>query len=168
MLDGYANARTVSNSYVGYMAALLCRYPRQVALACVAPDGVPSLTKFIPTPADVIGFCESRVRPMHEEAEREKRVDEQLRARDEWLNEARSPHEQERRMALAKAWLERNDSRAAELSGDKPFTEEDREALAADAKKAGAKISQMKLRKETLDAMREKDKLREHTTADLT
>lgn len=85
MIRGYANRGQADKAYIGAIAQILMHYPRQVALKCADPfNGVVRDTKFMPTPADVIGWCEKAVAPMHGEAAREDRIKEQLRARDEW------------------------------------------------------------------------------------
>jgi len=162
MIAGYAHAPP--KTYLGYMAALLTTYPRQVALACVEPHGVVSDMKssYMPTPVDVIRWCENRTRPMAEEAERERRVEAQLRARDAWRGVDRSPDEIERRMTLAQDWLERTSPQAHDL-GLKPkaLTENDRETLIASARQAGALLcSGMTLSFETLALMSERDNTR--------
>src|SRR6476646_2000605 len=79
MIRGYANSGQAGKSYIGAIAELLMHYPRSVALRCADPyRGVARETKFMPTPADVIGFCERTTAPMHEEAAREERVAVQL------------------------------------------------------------------------------------------
>lgn len=60
MLRGYANGgQQASDSYIGALAEVLCTYPRCVAArAGDLVHGVPRETKFLPTPADVIAWCE--------------------------------------------------------------------------------------------------------------
>lgn len=112
MIRGYANSGSAGKSYVGAIAELLMHYPRSVALRCADPfRGVARETKFMPTPADVIAFCERTVAPMHEEAAREERVAEQLQERAEWENST-TPDELKE---LGRAWLERRDPIAEAL-----------------------------------------------------
>lgn len=50
-----ANAR----GYIGALAAVLADYPRMVATKCADPlKGVARETRFLPTVADVVGWCE--------------------------------------------------------------------------------------------------------------
>ncbi len=59
MLRGYPNAASAGDSYIGALAEILCSYPKCIAvLAGDLVKGVPRETKFLPTPADVIGWCE--------------------------------------------------------------------------------------------------------------
>jgi hypothetical protein len=91
MIRGYANRGQADRAYIGAIAELLMHYPRQVAVACVDPfHGVVRDTKFMPTPADVIGWCEKATAPMHGEAAREDRIEKQLREREEWQAQRKS------------------------------------------------------------------------------
>lgn len=60
MLRGYANGgASASGSYIGALGEVLSHYPRMIALrAGDLLTGVPRDTKFLPTPADVIAWCE--------------------------------------------------------------------------------------------------------------
>jgi hypothetical protein len=89
MLRGYANGgASAGKSYIGALAELLCSYPRQVAFACAEPlTGVVTTTKFLPTPADIVGWCEPRVQAMHATAKREEQWAEQLRDREKFDHE---------------------------------------------------------------------------------
>jgi hypothetical protein len=115
MIRGYANSGQAGKAYIGAMADLLMRYPREVALRCVEPFGVPKETRFLPTPADVIAWCEKAVRPMHEEAEREDSFAEQLALRELWQNQVVS----ESLKANGRTWLDRTDPKVRELTGQK-------------------------------------------------
>lgn len=106
MIRGYANSGQAGKSYIGAIAELLMHYPRSIALRCADPFlGVARETKFMPTPADVIGFCERASAPIYAEAAREDRVIEQLKAREEWENEQKDPV----LLAKCRAWLDRTD-----------------------------------------------------------
>src|SRR5262245_22604999 len=116
MIRGYPQAKDAPKSYIGAMADLLTRYPRSVALACVdLATGVASETRYMPTPSEVIGWCERKARPLHEEAAREDRVREQLAARETWLQPDRSADEVAHRKEIADAWLSRVDPKAHDL-----------------------------------------------------
>lgn len=120
MIRGYANKGQADKSYIGAIAELLMHYPRQAAMKCADPiAGVARETKFLPTPADVIGFCEREQHPLHEEASREDRREEQLRLRDEWRDGAASPRLKE----MGKAWLDRTDPIAAQMTRTDPETQ---------------------------------------------
>jgi len=83
MLSGYPNAaKGAPNSYVGTIAALLCTYPKSIALRCADPlTGVARLTKFMPTVSDVVAWCEAPVESMERIVEFDVRSDQQLKER---------------------------------------------------------------------------------------
>ena len=90
MIRGYGNTGAAGTSYIGAIAQLLTQYPRSVALACADPKkGVAASTRFLPTPGDIVPWCEGACESLYENAAREDRVTEQLRARDEWNAKAR-------------------------------------------------------------------------------
>ncbi len=86
MVDAYPNGRAaITDSYLGNMANLLCQYPRVVALRCADPArGVTTKTKFIPTVADVVEWCEPLTADMHRTVAREDKIAAQLRERDDF------------------------------------------------------------------------------------
>jgi len=166
MLAGYAQSGKMPQSYIGLMVSIFSKYPRSVVLRGVEPDGIPRTTKFVPTPADVIGWLEESTRPMHEEHERVLRIERQAIETEEWLKSGTAPEEIERRKALADSWLERTDERARELSGERPkgpLPAEEVDRLIAAARSAAAKINtgEVKLSEEIRDAMRQRDAARE-------
>jgi hypothetical protein len=90
MLAGYPHKGQADQDYIANFVDMLLRYPRCIAIACAHPiDGVVKETKFLPTPPDVIGWCEKHTTPMREAAAREARIDAQLKAREEWDASAR-------------------------------------------------------------------------------
>lgn len=114
MLRGYVNKDKADNAYIGAIAELLMGYPRAVALKCADPfRGVVSTCKFMPTPADIIAWCERACSPLHHEADRERRVLEQLAAREEFKEQVVGESLKEK----GRAWLDRTDPVAKELSG---------------------------------------------------
>jgi hypothetical protein len=83
MIAGFAHKGQADD--ITTIANVLVRYPRSVAIKCAHPiDGVVRQTKFLPTPSDVIDWCEAAAVPLREAADRENRIEQQLRARDEW------------------------------------------------------------------------------------
>lgn len=86
MIDAYPNGRaSITDSYIGNMANLLCQYPRTVAIQCADPiRGVSTKTKFIPTVADVVEWCEPLTGDMQRTVGREDRIAEQLRDREKF------------------------------------------------------------------------------------
>jgi hypothetical protein len=112
MIRGYANKGTADKSYYGAIADLLLRYPKIVALACADPfHGVVRETKFLPTPSDVIAWCEKRIHPLCVEADRESRIAEQLEAREVWEAQVIA----DGLKANGRAWLDRTDPKARQL-----------------------------------------------------
>lgn len=62
MLSGYANKNDVSRPYITTLAETLARFPRFIAERAGDPqNGVPGTTKFLPTPADIVKWCEREV-----------------------------------------------------------------------------------------------------------
>ena len=87
MIDGaYPNARkNVSNSYIGTLAALLLTYPKSIAMRCVDPiNGVARTTKFLPTVADIVAWCERPKDTMEHIVDFDARSEQQFRERDEF------------------------------------------------------------------------------------
>lgn len=85
MLTAYANGgANAGKSYIGTISALLMQYPRQISIDCADPiRGVARTTKFIPTVADVVSWCEERVDSMRNIVEFEDRSVRQLRERQQ-------------------------------------------------------------------------------------
>lgn len=80
--NGGANA---DKGYIGTLAALLCEFPKQVALRCADPiRGVTRETKFLPTVSDVVAWCERETEPLRRDVDREQRVAKQIEAREKW------------------------------------------------------------------------------------
>jgi hypothetical protein len=99
MIRGYANAGQAGRSYIGAIAELLARYPRSIALGSAdLATGVPSETRFLPTPADVVAFCERKTAAMRNVVETEDR-------------EHRLAREALERAEEAKAWEEKRKAR---------------------------------------------------------
>lgn len=79
MLSGYANREKLPHSYVGTIAALLCSFPRSVAVQCADPlRGLVRTCKFIPTVADVVAWCEPRIQSMQRVVDYDERTTAQL------------------------------------------------------------------------------------------
>lgn len=69
--NGGGNA---GKDYIGGLANVLMHYPRSVVLRCHDPmEGVPRDVKFLPTPSDVIAWCERQTDQMRGPVEREDR-----------------------------------------------------------------------------------------------
>jgi hypothetical protein len=83
MLKGYAYSNKTESGYIGAIAAMLCWYPRQVAMKCADPiRGLARTCKFLPTPADIVAWCEKEAGPLYQAAERERRASEQIASRE--------------------------------------------------------------------------------------
>ena len=93
-------ASKVEKSYIGTMAALLCQYPRSAATKCADPlRGVARTTKFLPTVADVVAWCEQPLESMTRIVDFEDRSARQLRERREQEEfDAREPLEHRRKV----------------------------------------------------------------------
>lgn len=96
LLDCWPNGRSAAQGgYIGNLSGVLCQYPRMVALECTNPlnlNGLVRETRFLPTPADVIGWCERRTEELRAIVERDDRVKATLEARQE-------DEEQQRKLA---------------------------------------------------------------------
>jgi hypothetical protein len=81
LLQGFPNGgANAGKGYIGALAAALAEYPRMVATKCCHPvHGVARETKFLPTVADIIGFCERETDEMRRPIDREDR-DAKMRA----------------------------------------------------------------------------------------
>jgi len=61
LLACYPNGGGQEKSYIGALAAVLVEYPRMVAQECCdVTKGVARKTRFLPTPADLVAFCDAR------------------------------------------------------------------------------------------------------------
>jgi len=91
MVRGYPYQGKADKDYIGAVAEVLLRYPRKVAVACVHPiDGVARECKdFMPSAPNVIDWCERATRPLRDAVVSEARIEEQLRAREEWKPSSR-------------------------------------------------------------------------------
>lgn len=149
MLRGFPNKDKLTAGYAGAMAEIFMSYPKAVAVACADPiDGVVRGLKFMPVPSDVIAWCENRQRPIMEQADREVRVKRQVQETDAWV----SMKVPESLKAKGKAWLDRSDPVAVQVSGQTPktYTAAQRAKLIEDARATGKSIAGMSLRPETL------------------
>lgn len=89
MLRGYPNSAGAGDSYIGAMAEILQHYPRCVAsYAGDLVRGVPRETKFLPTPADVIAWCEREAAHLHRIVRRDDEHQALLRQQQERADEA--------------------------------------------------------------------------------
>ena len=88
IIDRYPNGgRDAGKGYIGALAATLASYPRAVATKCADLKGITADSKFLPTVADIIAWCEAKTEPLRLHREREMRVQRQLTERGEFLQE---------------------------------------------------------------------------------
>lgn len=93
---GGANA---GDGYIGAIAATLGTYPKQVAAECAnAPRGIVAECKFMPTVADIVGWCERYTEPLRRQFDRDLRIGQQLRDRKAFIDE--QSRERERRLTI--------------------------------------------------------------------
>lgn len=145
--NGGANA---GDGYIGTLAAVLGEYPRQVAMRCADPiRGVSRETKFLPTVADLVAWCERETAPLRQQVSREDRVEQQLLARDD------NPEHSESLRAKAKAWLDRSDPTAKMLTaGGDAANLERRAATAAQIEQANRSVFVRECEREGIDPAR--------------
>jgi hypothetical protein len=88
MIAGYANRGSADKSYIGAIAALLCEYPRGMALRCADPvRGVVLETPFMPTPHDIAKWMEphfERMRSIERLERMQLQAEQQLQDRREY------------------------------------------------------------------------------------
>lgn len=98
LVKAYPNGGAQAGAgYLGALAAVLCEYPEQVARRCADPvHGVSRETKFLPTVADLVGWCERATAAMRHPIDIEDREIRRRRAakeaEEEWkrIDAARS------------------------------------------------------------------------------
>jgi hypothetical protein len=109
-----SGARAAGDGYIGALASVLGSYPASVVRkAHLCPGGVPAECSTMPSPAQLIKWCEENTAPLRRRYEREERVTVQLNERAEREAKKQTP----RGMAMTQAWLDRSDPAAAQLSG---------------------------------------------------
>lgn len=101
IIDGYPNGgRDAGKGYIGALAAMLASYPRQVATACSdRVNGVIRDCKFLPTPADIVSWCEHRTDSLRQQDDRQWRLAKQFEEREAYLR--RETIERPRRLSIA-------------------------------------------------------------------
>lgn len=162
MLSCYRKDETHSPEiYSAAIAAVMGEYPESIVAYVTDPrTGLPNTNKFLPNVAEVRTALDVRATEVNRASTYEQRVAEQLRLTDEWRTQVAS----ERLKAAGKAWLDRSDPVAQEVSGEKPKgapSEEEIESLLTNARETAASINsgKVKLSKESLDMIREREQL---------
>jgi hypothetical protein len=123
-----------TGGYLGALAAVLCDYPKSIALNCCDPrKGVARETKFLPTVNDIVVFCEREIKSMRnivDRDDREKSILAGMQARREAF-ESGEPAE-ERKAFIAKRREELGANWGINTGKPRPPTrEEAREVLIA-------------------------------------
>jgi hypothetical protein len=87
LLQGFPNGgANAGDGYIGALAATLGDYPRMVATKCCSPvHGVARETKFLPTVADIVAFCERETTELRRPVDRE---DHDRKMREEFTRRA--------------------------------------------------------------------------------
>jgi hypothetical protein len=87
LLQGFPNGgANAGKGYIGALAAALAEYPRMVAKKCCDPvHGIARETKFLPTVADVVAFCERETAELRRPVDRE---DHDRKLREEFTRRA--------------------------------------------------------------------------------
>jgi hypothetical protein len=100
LLGAYPNSRDgVRNSWMGTIAALLCKYPKQVALRCANPiNGVAIKCKWLPTVADCVEWLEREQLPLRNAHDRERQVREQLADRRRYEQKSKAEDTEQRQL----------------------------------------------------------------------
>lgn len=93
MIAAYPNGGgNAGKSYIGTIAAMLTQYPKSIAVQCANPlSGVARETRFLPTVADVVAWCEPRADAVRQRVDRELRIARQLEERDAMEQRAPAP-----------------------------------------------------------------------------
>lgn len=119
IVDAYPNGgRSAGEGYLGALAAMLGSYPRSVALACSdRVRGVVRACKFLPTPADIVAWCEKETEPLRSRRERELRVSRQLADRADY--ERMQIEDRPRRLTVAELKAKYGDWRAADTTANR-------------------------------------------------
>ena len=133
--------------YVAAVAAVLSGYPTTIIdYVCDPRTGITGTNKWLPSVSEVKEACDIHANRIAQDVERRKRIERQFKERDEWMNQVPT----ERLKEKGKAWLDRKDPVAQQLSGQKakaPLTEDEKKAALESAAKVGKYLSlRMKLR----------------------
>lgn len=113
IVDQFPSTKNSADGFLGGIAQVISQYPRQVVLKCADPvRGYARDHEFLAI-SNLIGWCEKLTEPMRVDVSREKRIEEQLKAREEWEDSKPTPRLKE----MGKSWLNRTDPIARELTG---------------------------------------------------
>lgn len=96
LLDCYRTGQANNPEvFVTAVAATLARYPDQVIYDVTDPrTGIPSKISWMPTIKDIREACERAYEPIKEEIERDKRIAEQMKLREEYESKPRPTYDE--------------------------------------------------------------------------
>lgn len=150
LLASYPNSTpSDEQGYIALVMGVFMRYPPDLVRKAVAPSGIPfEIIKWLPTVGEIEKWLKGWNDRVLAAYERDVRREQQITEREEWLAQPVTEAMKEK----ARAWLNRTDPIAQELSGQKPkaLTEEQKKAALESAAKVGKEISGMRLLPETL------------------
>ena len=136
--------------YVAAVAAVLSGYPETVIdYVCDPRTGITGTNKWLPSVSEIKEACDVYANRIAQDIERKKRIERQFKDMDDWKNQVPTDRLKEK----GKAWLDRKDPVAQQLSGQKakaPLTEDEKKAALESAAQVGKSIAGMKLLPETL------------------
>lgn len=110
LVTAFPNGGTnAGGGYLGALAATLCEYPRSVAVKCCDPvRGCARETRFLPTVADVVAFCERETDAMRRSVDAEDRhariLREMAERREEMLPRDQRPSYEELKAKYGPTW----------------------------------------------------------------
>lgn len=134
--------------------AVFTQYDLGLVRKAVAPSGIPFDVKpYMPTVGEIEGWLRKRADSAAYAVERHRMIEKQMKETDSWVKLEAS----EKLKAKGKAWLDRTDPVAQELSRQKPkaLTEEQKKAALDDAALVGKELAGMKLLPETLATLKD-------------
>jgi hypothetical protein len=86
IIASYPTANKTGDGYIGALAATLCFYPASVARqSSDIRQGIMRFCKFLPTVADLVGYCEGFTEPLRRQVDVEMRRVQQFKERDEFI-----------------------------------------------------------------------------------
>ncbi len=151
LIGQFPNLREVSDGFIGSLSSVLQQYPRQVCLKCADPRrGISRAIKFLSI-SELVNWLEKETEPMRRDVSREQHVKEQLQAREDWQH-AEIPATLKDK---GKAWLDRTDPIAAELTTHNLESEKSRRAAGmAKIEEANRAVFERECKAEGIDPAR--------------
>lgn len=126
-----------SRGYIGALASVLCDYPRIIALKCADPrQGVARETRFLPTVADVVAYCDREKRSLQEIVDRDDYNNALARERQQRAQHDAAQTEERKSRPTLQQMQERYGDRWGIGQGDSVKGEAERSANAAELRQA--------------------------------